>query len=510
MTRQLFLILVALPVIICMSCGAETVADSEGTAVVSADILNGTASNDTRVVGIQKTYVNLTTGQAIASTCSGTPIVCTANKTVILTAAHCLNALKRDAAGLEYQLSKIEVTADSTLATGLLTVTVFEQHPAFQNGNFQDIHDIAALIVPSKMNVTCVDFNREILRSERLKNPLIAGYGANQDVAAPAVPGGEATRRVAPASFRNAFSFHFQAATGNTGSNSRRQCVGDSGGPTFATLGGSTKVLGVSSFARNSSGTQTSCGDDLNGTFNVRADMNVDFLDSFLERQGLVSSAVFSDVASHPARDEIVWMNRAGNISGFPNGTFKPDEPVTRGQFAAILAQTFLRDAPLADALPRDVPANYFAAPFIRRVLKAGFMRGLPDGTFAPESPIIRQDVLVALVNGLAIPTRNASSAALDNAFTDTKDISSYAKSAAINAFGWQLLRNQVLLRRRSPAGNLLRPLATATRAEVASFVWWARMGAQTTLNADFDADGVPDKDDFCEFTFGSPNNNGC
>jgi S-layer homology domain/Trypsin len=501
-------------VVVCFhgSCGApEETARESDTVDGAAEILNGTTSNNNQTVGIQTTYTDQVTGATAVGTCTGTPIGCSASKTVILTAAHCIPLVRINPfTGAQLVRTQVQVTADSTVATGLVSATVVNSHPGYFGVSPLDINDIAILVVPSKMAVTCVEVNREVLRPERLSQVSIAGYGVNQDVPLGLPASGSGVRRSAPGTFRAALTYHYQAANGNAVGNTQRQCQGDSGGPTFATIGGVTKVLGTVSYGRNASAPQTSCGDDFNGSFNVRADMHVDFIDSNLEREGFLTKNVFSDVEMHPARDEITWMTRAGNISGFPGGTFRPDDLVTRGQFAAILAQTFLRDAPLADALPKDVPTNYFAAQAIRRVVKAGMMRGFPDGTFGPEKQVLRQDVLVALVNGLSIPSRaNSSAMALAQAFIDTDDISSYARPAVANAFGWDMLRNTALLARRSMSGNAIRPLAPATRAEVASFIWWARTGAQTTPGTDVDVDGVPDKNDFCEFVPGG-STNGC
>ncbi len=502
-----------------MSCGgAGPTATEEAAAAGASEILNGAASTDKRIVGLQMTYdVVGAPGQTVTTICTGTPIGCGANKTVILTAAHCVRPVRIDAALNQFNFRKVEVTADADSSKGLVAVSRVDQHPQYSNVNDIDINDIAILVVPSKMNVTCVDINREVLRSERMSNLQIGGYGVNVNVpttgptAQPAT--GAGFRRSAAATFRTALSFHYQSALGSTVNDTRRTCQGDSGGPTFATIGGVTKVLGVVSFGGNRMAPATSCGDDFNGSYNVRADMHPEFIDSVLEREGFLSASAFFDVLGHPARDEIVFMNRAGNISGFPDGSFKPDEPVTRAQFATILAQTFLRDVPQLATLPKDVLSTNFAALSIRRVIQAGFMRGFPDGTFGPDKQVTRQDVLVALVNGLSVPTRrNSSQAALAVQFpSDADQVSNYAKDAAARAFGWGILRNERLIARGSRVvrGGGLRPLASATRAEVASFIWWARIGANTSPLADLDSDGVLDRVDFCEAEAGA-NPDGC
>ena len=82
----------------------------------------------------------------------------------------------------------------------------------------------------------------------------------------------------------------------------------------------------------------------------------------------------FTDVSSgHWAHDYIEGLAELNVINGFLDGTFQPNEPVTRAEFAAILRQAFLQSQPITAQTPfSDVPANYWATNAIYAARSAG------------------------------------------------------------------------------------------------------------------------------------------
>lgn len=58
----------------------------------------------------------------------------------------------------------------------------------------------------------------------------------------------------------------------------------------------------------------------------------------------LAQATTFPDIQGHWAQSFIQSLAARGVIRGFPDGTFRPDEPVTRAQFAAMIRQAFERD----------------------------------------------------------------------------------------------------------------------------------------------------------------------
>ena len=110
----------------------------------------------------------------------------------------------------------------------------------------------------------------------------------------------------------------------------------------------------------------------------------------------------FTDVSSdYWAHDYIEGLTKLNIISGFPDGTFQPNERVTRAEFAAILRRAFLQSQPITAQPFTDVPANYWATEAIYAARAAGFLSGYPGNRFEPDSPIRRDEALVSLTNGL-------------------------------------------------------------------------------------------------------------
>ena len=100
----------------------------------------------------------------------------------------------------------------------------------------------------------------------------------------------------------------------------------------------------------------------------------------------------FTDVPSaHWAADYIGYMQQFGIVMGFDDGSFRPDVPVTRAQFAAI-ASRFEKLTEGSKSFT-DVPDTYWAARYINFAATRGWVTGYSDGTFKPENTITRAEV---------------------------------------------------------------------------------------------------------------------
>ncbi|PSO77673.1 MAG: hypothetical protein BRC44_12605, partial [Cyanobacteria bacterium QS_4_48_99] len=71
-----------------------------------------------------------------------------------------------------------------------------------------------------------------------------------------------------------------------------------------------------------------------------------------------------------------------------PDGTFKPDAPVTQAQFATMLQVAFQKPEQLSAIEFADIPSGYWAAPAIREAYEVGFLSGYPGGVFQPSQNI--------------------------------------------------------------------------------------------------------------------------
>ncbi|MGB3496010.1 MAG: S-layer homology domain-containing protein [Elainellaceae cyanobacterium] len=174
--------------------------------------------------------------------------------------------------------------------------------------------------------------------------------------------------------------------------------------------------------------------------------------------------AAFPDISNHWARLFIDALANRGMVQGFPDGNFRPEVNLTRAEYAALLTQTFSRPQQrLVEGFP-DVPSSFWAAPAIVKAAQMGFIAGFPDGTFRPQEPLTRLQILLSLVNGLSI--RGGSSTGL-GVYQDRAEIPSYAVGAVAIATQNQLVVNY-------PNPNLLEPSVPASRAETVAILYQA------------------------------------
>lgn len=103
-------------------------------------------------------------------------------------------------------------------------------------------------------------------------------------------------------------------------------------------------------------------------------------------------SNTFSDVPKGCwAANYIGHMQQFGIITGYSDGSFRPDAPVTRAEFAAI-ASRFEKLTEGSKSFT-DVPDTYWAARYIDFAATRGWVTGYSDGTFKPENTITRAEV---------------------------------------------------------------------------------------------------------------------
>jgi hypothetical protein len=178
-------------------------------------------------------------------------------------------------------------------------------------------------------------------------------------------------------------------------------------------------------------------------------------------------STQFSDVSfSYWARPFIEKLAEKNIIKGFPDGSFKPDEPVTRAQFAAIVLQAF-NEAPVRRYTGfKDVPDKFWATPAITQAFTTGFMTGYPGSEFKPTQQIPKVQALVSLTSGLQLKSKGTADQSLGR-FNDASDLPDYAKPGIAAATETGLVVNY-------PNAKFLNPNQPATRADIAAFVYQA------------------------------------
>lgn len=186
-----------------------------------------------------------------------------------------------------------------------------------------------------------------------------------------------------------------------------------------------------------------------------------------MQAPAYAQSASFYDVSdNYWARDFIRELASRRVLGGFPDGSFRPDEPVTRAQFAAMLRQAFNRASVRNPVRFTDVPTDYWAAAAINEAYIDGWMSGFPEGDFRPEQNISRAQVIVALSNGLGYTPAAAVNTTLQ-VYNDVTAIPDWARNSIAAATEKRMVVNY-------PSTQALNPNRTATRAEVAALLYQA------------------------------------
>ena len=172
----------------------------------------------------------------------------------------------------------------------------------------------------------------------------------------------------------------------------------------------------------------------------------------------------FKDIQGNWAKDYIEALAAKGVIAGFKDGTFHPNEPVTRAQFAAIINKAFQPTAQRQAVKFGDVSSKFWANESIQAAYRGGFLSGYPGQKFKPDQPLPKVQALVSLASGMNLRSDDKSSLSV---YKDATSIPNYAVTAIAGATQKELVFNYPLL-------NQLNPNRDATRAEVAAFVYQA------------------------------------
>ncbi len=183
----------------------------------------------------------------------------------------------------------------------------------------------------------------------------------------------------------------------------------------------------------------------------------------------LAQVGTLTDVQNSWARSFIEALFAQQIIQGFPDGTFRPDAPVTRAEFAAMISKAFPNPAVRPGINFNDVPNSFWGYNAIQAAYQSGFLQGFPNGDFLPGQNIPRVQALVSLATGLQLNPSNTN--VLSASYTDAADIPSYAVNQIAAATENRFVVNY-------PNVALLNPNQVATRGEIAAFIYQALVKA--------------------------------
>ncbi|MEK8126871.1 asparaginase domain-containing protein [Paenibacillus filicis] len=168
----------------------------------------------------------------------------------------------------------------------------------------------------------------------------------------------------------------------------------------------------------------------------------------------------FTDLAGHWSEEAVKKAAALGIVSGYPDGSFKPDGAVTRAEFTLMLMTALGPEA--------NAPATKFAdqneigtwaAQAIAQAVQQGAIQGYEDGTFRPGARINRAEMAVMIAGAKGLKLQGGAA----TGFADDGDIPAWAKGAV------DAIRKQGIVEGRS--GGEFAPAASATRGEAATII---------------------------------------
>ncbi len=186
----------------------------------------------------------------------------------------------------------------------------------------------------------------------------------------------------------------------------------------------------------------------------------------------MVTVGAFSDTNGHQAEEAINWATERGLINGYPDGTFRPNNTITRAEFATMLFRE-------AQARGMDVSVGEntnilgyedafrlpeYAIPALQWACGAGIMKGR-GATLAANEPVTRQEAILMIYRFAGSPKYEAAMGMAG--YLDVTQIADWAG----DAMRWAVLSG-IYTARTSPEGAILAPKAPATRAEIVTFLF--------------------------------------
>lgn len=163
-----------------------------------------------------------------------------------------------------------------------------------------------------------------------------------------------------------------------------------------------------------------------------------------------------NDVAAHWALNSINELVAQGCISGYPDGSFRPDSTITRAEFATVLVKTFEFEHNSGKTFADT--AAHWAKDYIATAAANGLVNGYTDDAFGPDDLITREQMAVMIVKAAKL-----APSAEKAQFADSSGISGWAGEAIATATKNGLMRGY--------SDNTVRPGGNATRAEAVTVI---------------------------------------
>jgi hypothetical protein len=163
-----------------------------------------------------------------------------------------------------------------------------------------------------------------------------------------------------------------------------------------------------------------------------------------------------SDIKGHWAVASIIELVQRGAISGYPNGTFRPNQTITRAEFAAVLVAAL--DLKGTGGKVFADTANHWARESIAIANARGIINGYSSQRFGPDDPITREQMALMISQA-----KGLSGNANGKRFSDETRISLWSKNAVMATTAAGIINGYT--------DGSFRPQGRTTRAEAVTVI---------------------------------------
>ncbi|MFB5763607.1 S-layer homology domain-containing protein [Paenibacillus medicaginis] len=178
--------------------------------------------------------------------------------------------------------------------------------------------------------------------------------------------------------------------------------------------------------------------------------------------------AAFQDVSAHWSKAAVNDMGSRMVIEGTGRGQFSPDRDITRAEFAAILVRGLGLAPEQGEPVFQDVKSSAWYSQAVNTAYAYQLIGGYDDGTFRPNDKITREQAMVMLAQamkttGLKDKQSAASAAAVLRSFQDASEVAAWAQSGVADSVQAGIVSGR--------SATALAPKQHMTRAEVAAII---------------------------------------
>lgn len=140
----------------------------------------------------------------------------------------------------------------------------------------------------------------------------------------------------------------------------------------------------------------------------------------------IATTASITDIKGHWAQEQIDQWVTSDRIAGYPDGNFRPNRPISRAEFVALVNRAFDKHNQNAQCDFSDVSTSDWFYQEVSASKVAGYISGYPDGTFKPHQAITRQEAAAIVTRLLDLSTGDEGKI---KAFKDYNTFSEWSKA---------------------------------------------------------------------------------